>query len=67
MNTKLASLLSHCFVNFLFTLKQTSKLIGIVKNTSTQERKINIFPHVDASALSVSSAIMKKKGIVVNC
>lgn len=43
------------------TLKQTSKLIGIVKNTSTQDKKIKIFPHVDASALSVSSAENKSE------
>lgn len=40
----------------LLTLKQTNKLIGIVRKTRTQERKIKIFPHVEASALSVSSA-----------
>lgn len=45
------------------TLKQTSKLIGIVKNTSTQDRKIKIFPQVDASALSVSSAENKRREV----
>lgn len=45
----------------LLTLKHTSKLIGIVRKTRTHERKMRIFPHVDASALSVSSAEKKSR------
>ena len=40
----------------LLTLKHTNKLNGIVKNTITHDKKIRIFPHVEASLDSLSSA-----------
>lgn len=40
----------------LLTLKHTNKLNGIVKNTITHDKKIRIFPHVEASLVSLSSA-----------
>jgi hypothetical protein len=45
----------------LLTLKQTNKLNGIVKNTRTHDRKIRIFPHVDASLVSLSSVCVEEK------
>lgn len=47
--------------NLLITLKQTNKLIGIVKKTRTHERKISIFPHVVDSELSWEFSALRKR------
>lgn len=43
-----------------FTLKQTNKLNGMVRTTTTQDKTINAFPHDADSAEFSSSAIMEK-------
>jgi hypothetical protein len=51
----LISLASDTVIDYL-TLKHTNKLKGIVSTTSTQDRKIKIFPQPAASPLSLSAS-----------
>lgn len=59
--SEIASRVHRKFIlKFKLTLKHTSRLNGIVSTTRTQDRKMRIRPHVDASPLVSSSALESK-------